>query len=131
MVDIGILILRCGLGVMFFAHGLQLAWGKFGGPGIEGFSKMLGGLGFNSPLLWAYLGGYTTLLGGLLLILGVFTRRASLFLLIFISVATVKVHLSKGFFITNGGYEYNFIIAICCLTLIIMGSGKYSLLNKF
>lgn len=131
MVDIGILILRLGLGIMFVAHGLQLAWGKLSGPGVVEFSKMLANLGFNPPLIWAYLAGYTTLVGGVFLILGIFTRGSSFFLLIFILVAAVKVHLSKGFFITNGGYEYNFVIAACCLALIVMGGGKYSLLNKF
>ena len=38
--------LRLGLGVMFIAHGLQKALGAFGGPGIEGFSKMLSARAF-------------------------------------------------------------------------------------
>jgi len=131
MVDKGLLILRMGLGIMFLAHGLQIAWGKFGGPGPQGFSESLATLGFNPPLVWAYIGGYTLLLGGVFLILGIFTRISSFFLLIFIVVAAIKVHLSKGFFITNGGYEYNFVITVCCLALMVMGAGKYSLLNKF
>ena len=131
MADLGILILRLGLGIMFFAHGIQLAFAKLGGPGPEGFSRMLSGLGFSPALFWAYLAAYTTLIGGLCLIAGVFTRVSSFALLVFIAVAAAKVHLSKGFFIMSGGFEYNFVIACCCLALILLGPGKFSLFNKF
>ena len=127
LVDFAALLLRFGLGVMFLAHGLQLAWGKLGGPGSAGFSKMLAGLGFSGPLFWAYVAGYTTLIGGACLLLGLYTRIAALLLIIFITVAAVKVHLSKGFFIMNGGYEYNFIIFIALLALIFLGAGKFAI----
>ncbi len=131
MLDWGILILRLGLGIMFFAHGLQLAFGRFGGPGVSGFAKMLSGLAFPAPLFWAFLAAYTTLIGGLFLILGIFTRLAAASLLIFILVAAFKVHLAKGFFMQSGGFEYNFIIACVCVTLIILGPGGFSLIKKF
>lgn len=130
MADLAFLILRLGIGVMFFAHGLQ-AFGMFGGPGIKGFSDMLSGLGFSPAPAWAYVGACTELFGGLLLALGVIPRLAALFLLVFITVAACKVHLSKGFFIQSGGFEYNFIIACVCLALLVAGAGKYSLFNKF
>jgi putative oxidoreductase len=131
MMDLASLVLRIGLGVMFIAHGLQLAFGKFGGPGVTGFSEMLSGMGFTPALFWSYTAAYTTLVGGIFLISGIFVRGASFLLLIFITVAAVKVHLAKGFFLGKGGYEYNFIIACVCIALIIMGAGKYSLMNKF
>ena len=131
MLDLGLLVLRLGLGIMFFAHGLQMALGKLGGPGVGGFAKMLSGLGFTPAVFWSALAGYTTLIGGLCLILGVFPRAASFALFIFIAVAAVKVHLSKGFFLQSGGYEYNFVIAAGCLALILSGAGKFSIFNKF
>ncbi|MEI6631179.1 MAG: DoxX family protein [bacterium] len=131
MLDLGILILRLGLGIMFFAHGLQIAFGKLGGPGPEGFSKMLSGLGFSPAIFWAYLAAYTTLIGGLCLFAGLFTRVASFALLIFITVAAVKVHIAKGFFIMSGGFEYNFVIACGCLALLLLGAGKFSISDKF
>jgi len=131
MLNLGILILPLGLGIMFFAHGIQHAFGKLGGSGLEGFSKMLSGLGFSPAILWAYLAAYTAFIGGLCLIAGLFTRAASLALLIFIIVAAVKVHLAKKFFIMSGGFEYNFVIACGCLALIFLGAGKFSILDKF
>jgi putative oxidoreductase len=42
-------------------------------------------------------------------------------------VAIVTVHLSKGFFVSNGGYEYPLILAIAALTFAITGPGQISL----
>lgn len=127
MIDWAILVLRLGIGIMFFAHGLQMAFGLFGGPGISGFTQFLVSLGFLPARLWAYLAAYTTFIGGLCLILGIFTRGAASLLLIFIVVAAVKVHLAKGFFLQSGGFEYNFVIAAACIALIIAGAGKFGL----
>ena len=129
--NIAILVLRLCLGAVFVAHGLQAAFGLFGGPGVEGFSKMLSGMGFAPALFWAYVGAYTELVGGLFLVFGIFTRIAALFILIFMAVAVLKVHLSHGFFIQTGGYEYNFVIICVCIALIILGGGKFSITKKF
>ena len=125
MLDWGILVLRLGIGIMFMAHGLQMAFGLFKGPGVNGFSNMLSGLGFVPAIFWSYVASYTVLLGGIFLILGIQTRGAATLLLVFILTAAIKVHLSKGFFLSNGGLEYNFVIAAACLALILLGPGKY------
>jgi len=131
MVDFAILILRISLAAVFLGHGLQAAFGALGGPGINGFSNMLSGMGFKPALLWAYMGAYTELIGGLFLLLGIFTRLTSLLILIFMAVAVLKVHLSKGFFIQVGGFEYNFVIICVCIALMILGSGKFGITKKF
>jgi len=130
MADLGCLILRLGLGIMFFAHGLQIALGKFNGPGPEGFSKFLSGAGFIPAIFWAYLAGYSILIGGAFLILGIAVRLASIPLIIFILVALFKVHISKGFFLASGGYEYNFVIFMALATLMLLGPGKFSIFKK-
>ncbi len=127
MIDWGILILRLGVGIMFVAHGLQMAFGLFGGPGIKGFSKMLSGLGFFPAIFWSYIASYTVFFGGLFLILGVKTRGSATLLLIFILTAAIKVHLGKGFFLSDGGFEYNFVIGSACLALILLGPGKFTI----
>ncbi|MDD5408637.1 MAG: DoxX family protein [Candidatus Omnitrophica bacterium] len=130
MLNWGILVLRLALGIMFMAHGLQMAFGLFGGPGVKGFSQMLSGLGFAPAIFWSYVASYTVFIGGLLVIIGLQTRLASALLLIFILTAAIKVHLAKGFFLSNGGFEYNFIIAAICLALILLGPGKFIMFKK-
>ena len=125
MLDWVSLILRICLGTVFIAHGLQAVFGMFSGPGISGFSNMLAGLGFKPALFWAYVGACVELMGGLFLFFGIFTRISAVFLLIFMVVAVLKVHLAKGFFIQAGGFEYNFVIVCVCIALIILGSGKF------
>jgi len=130
MIDAGILVLRLGLGVMFMGHGLQKAFGMFGGPGVAGFAQFLGTLGFVPAQLWAYVAAYTELICGICLVLGVATRISSCLLLVLISVAAFKVHLSKGFFLQSGGFEYTFIIAAVCIALMLLGPGKFGLSQK-
>ena len=129
--DWAILILRLGLGIMFTAHGLQKVLGLFGGSGITGFSKMLGGLGFLPVLFWAYLAAYVELIAGLSVIAGLFVRTASFLLLVVMAVAVLKVHLKKGFFLANGGFEYNFVIIYVCIALMALGAGKLAITRRF
>jgi putative oxidoreductase len=130
MNDVAILALRVCIAVVFIGHGLQAVFGFFGGPGINGFSQALSALGFKPALLWAYIGGLTELLGGVCVLFGVTTRIAASFILIFISVAAVRVHVAKGFFLQSGGFEYTFVLACLCVALILLGPGKYSVMKK-
>lgn len=129
MIDIGLLILRVCLGAMFALHGMQKVFGLFAGPGVNGFAKYLASIGFAPPVFWAYVAGCTELVGGLFLVLGLFTRGAAAFLCALILIAAVKVHLKNGFFLQNGGVEYTFIIASVCIALALMGGGKYSVIK--
>lgn len=124
------LVLRLGLGIMFTAHGLQMALGMFGGPGVKGFSEMLSKMGFTHPVIWSALACYSALIGGICLILGLCTRIAIIPLIIFMVVAVAAVHISKGFFISSGGYEYNFIIICALVALFILGGGKFGITSK-
>lgn len=124
------LILRFCMGVVFTAHGLQKTFGAFAGPGISGFANSLGNLGFSPPLFWAYFAAYLEFVGGLFLLLGIATRVASSLLFILMVIAVLKVHLAKGFFLSGGGFEYNFVIACGLLCLIILGSGKFGITKK-
>ena len=130
MMDWASLILRIGIGVIFMAHGLQKAFGMFSGPGIDGFSKMLSGLGFAPAVAWAALAAYIELLGGLCVLLGLGTRIAAALIFILMCVATIKVHLAKGFFLSNGGFEYSLLILCASAALMLVGGGKFSVLKK-
>ena len=129
MMDIGLLVLRVCLGGMLMAHGMQKLFGYFGGPGISGFAKYLTSLGFAPPTFFAYFTGCTELLGGFLLVIGLFTRGAAAWLFIFMCIIIFKVHFSNGFFMQNNGFEYPLIIASVCLALALMGGGRYAVVK--
>ncbi len=46
-------------------------------------------------------------------------------------VAIAKLHGAKGFFVARDGFEYQFLILMTCIALVLTGSGKFSLFNKF
>jgi putative oxidoreductase len=126
-----ILPIRLALGAIFIGHGAQKVFGVWGGSGIQGFSQMLAGLGFSPVSFWAYLEAYVELLGGICLLLGAFSRTAATLVFILIVVAIYKVHFKNGFFLAQGGYEYNLLILAACLAVMIAGGGALALTKKF
>ena len=127
MIDVGLLVLRLVLGVIFIGHGAQKLFGSFGGPRIAGFAKMLEQMGVKPGKLMAILAGLAEFFGGILVILGFLTPLAALALIVVMTVAVFTVHLKSGFFVTNGGYEFNLALAGMALTLLIVGAGAYGL----
>ncbi len=116
------LVLRVVVGLVFALHGYQKL--EMGIPGVAGF---LTGLGFPMPELFAVLLIAAELLGGILLILGLFTYWNTRILGIVAVVALLTVHVTKGFFLASGGYEYILLILAATISLMITGPGKWSL----
>src|ERR1043166_1124428 len=124
--DLGLLLLRLTLGTVFLAHGAQKAFGSFGGPGFEGATGFIGSLGFRPARAWAALVGGELVAGGLF-VLGLLTPLAGLLVLATMAVAIAKVHGPKGFFVQNGGFEYNLVLIIAAVALAAVGPGAFSL----
>jgi putative oxidoreductase len=129
--DFTVLILRITIGVIFAAHGAQKLFGLFGGSGIEGFANMLGGLGFAPAIFWAWTAAIAEGIGGLFLIAGVLPRLSALAIGITMLVAVATIHGAKGLFASKGGFEYQLLILSVCVSIIMTGSGRFSLFNKF
>lgn len=120
--DIGQLILRVALGSVFMWHGYDKVFVK-GSAAISGF---LASLGIPAPSVMVYLLSYGELVGGLLLILGALTFWVSLGHVIIATVALFMVHLSNGFFVSDGGYEFVMLIGAGSLFFLTAGPGKYA-----
>jgi len=125
--DTGLLILRIAVGLTLVGHGTQKLFGWFGGYGLEGTGGFLEQLGFRPGRRAALMAGLTEAGGGALLALGLLTPLAATMVIAVMLVAIVSVHLSKGFFVSNGGYEYPLLLAVAALTLAITGPGQLSL----
>ena len=108
-------VLRILLGLLFFQHGAEKIWGFAGGRIEHNYLTMRG---FAGPL---------EVVGGGLLILGLFTRTTCFILCGEMAVAYFTRWAPRGFWpISNGGEE----AVICCylfLWLVTAGPGPISL----
>ena len=84
-------------------------------------------LGFRPGRVHAALAGGAELVGGLLIALGLLTPVGSALVLAVMVVAIASVHLPKGFFVSDGGAEYNLVIMAAVAALAFIGPGAYSL----
>src|SRR5215831_571761 len=125
--DIGLLVLRLAVGLTMAAHGGQKLFGWFGGYGIAGTGGFMESLGFRPGKVHATLAGLSELVGGLLIALGLLTPVGAALVLTVMVVAIGSVHLPKGFFVSDGGFEYNLVIMSTVVALAFAGPGAYSL----
>ena len=119
-------MLRFVTGAILVPHGGQKLFGWFGGAGFEKFSEIFGNIGYKPGSIWALIVGLTELVGGTCLALGLFTRVAALFILIFM-INAVWFTSAKGFFWTAQGSEYSLLIGFAALTFLLRGGGKCSI----
>jgi putative oxidoreductase len=122
-------IVRITLGTIFIAHGGQKVLGLFGGPGLEGFVKWIGGFGV--PPMLAYLAAFAEFTGGLLLFCGIAAELGALLVIPVMLGAVILIHWKHGFFSQDGGFEYPLSLIFFSLAIIVGGPGKYALYDGF
>jgi putative oxidoreductase len=84
-------------------------------------------MGTPLPLFFSTVVTLVELLGGVVLILGLFTRLVVVPLAIDMLVAILTVHLTNGFFTNSNGYEFPLVLLAACVALMLGGSGEASL----
>ena len=118
---------RIALGWIFIAHGGQKLFGLWGGSGLKGFAMNLESLGMAPGMPFALMAASAEFFGGLMVLLGIFARWGALFIMGVMVVAIATVHGKNGFFMMNQGYEYNVALLGLALTILLGGSGKFSI----
>ncbi|MCB1512611.1 MAG: DoxX family protein [Hyphomicrobiaceae bacterium] len=121
--DLAATILRVSMGVLFLAHaGLKLF--IFTPAGTAGY---FASLGLPGPL--AYLVIAAELLGGIALILGVYSRWVSLALVPILLGSIYVPHGAAGFFFSNegGGWEFPAFWTVTLVVQALLGDGAYAL----
>jgi putative oxidoreductase len=118
----GLLALRVALGAMFIAHAL-LKYLVFTMPGFEGF---LAKVGLPGALAWPIV--LAELLGGVAIVLGVYSRFVSIALLP-VLLGALAIHFPNGWLFTapNGGWEYPAFLVVAAITHILSGDGAFAL----
>ena len=130
--DWSLMLLRLATGIMILPHGLQKAFGMFGGGGISGTVEFLNG-GLHIPVLLVYLAIAAEILGGVGLILGVLTRVAAFAVLCNMVIGVLMVHLPNGFFMNwsgtqkGEGVEFHLLAVSILLVIMVRGAGAFSI----
>lgn len=122
--DLGLLILRIGIGASFcYFYGIPKL---MAGPQMwEGIGGSMGKLGIHFlPVFWGFMAALSEGLGGLLIVLGIFTRTAAAFLAFTMAIAVVH-HVTSGDELVKASHAIE--SGIVFLALMCMGSGKYAI----
>lgn len=123
----GPIAIRIPVGLILAAHGSQKLFGWFGGFGLEGTGQWMDSIGLAPGYLMALLAGSAEFFGGLALVLGVVVRPAAAALAFAMLVAIFAVHIDKGLFVTNNGYEFALALLAATVSLLITGAGRASI----
>lgn len=125
-------VLRLTLAVVMLPHGLQKAFGWFGG---YGWSGTMGFLTESIGMPWLFAAGVILLelLGPLLLLVGLGSRVVALGFVGLMVGAIVTVHAEHGFFMNwsgqqqGEGFEYHLLVIGAALGLAFSGGGLWSM----
>ena len=118
-IDVAALVLRLSLGTMFVAHA-ALKYFVFTPAGTVKFFQSIG---LPGPLAYATI--VAELVGGILLLLGAYTRVVS-FALVPILIGATWAHSGNGWLFTspNGGWEYPAFLTLAAVAAGLVGSGR-------
>ena len=122
-----IFLLRVGFGIMFILHGFPKI---IGGP--ETWAQVGGAMGFVglgfAPAFWGFMASVSEFLGGVLLVIGLLTRPAALFMAFTMLIATI-MHISVGDPMSTVLHPLKGLVAF--IALIYGGPGRYAIDNKW
>jgi putative oxidoreductase len=119
------LVVRIIAGIIMATHGFQKLQA---GPG--NFGEFLAQLGVPLPTLMGYVVTLVELLGGILLIIGLFSRLAALLLTIDLGVAILLVKVNVGLIAPpqqGAGAELDLALIAGFLVILFAGPGSVSL----
>jgi putative oxidoreductase len=116
---LALFVMRLALGAVIVGHGYHKVFG-----GLHHHVQFVASLGL--PGWTAYLSAFAEFFGGVLVLIGLFTRAAAFAICIDLSVAIAKVHIHNGM-IGPGGYEFPLALATLAFALIFFGAGPIAL----
>ncbi len=128
--DLGLALVRVGLGALFIAHGLRNVFGFWGGAGLNGYEQSLVDIGYQHAGILVYAGVGVQIGAGVLLVLGLFTplaAAAAVAYLVNALLAAVVTQPESGYFpfFVPDGHEYLVTLIVVAVALCLTGPGRY------
>jgi putative oxidoreductase len=123
MADLAWALMRMALGVLSIGHGLPKLLGGMETWKFLGSATQVIGISF-LPAAWGLAGACIEFFGGILLILGFYTRIACLFLIGMMIIATLW-HLKRGD--PFSAYSFPITLIVVFAAMFVIGAGKFSL----
>jgi putative oxidoreductase len=129
------LLLRVWVGGVLILYALRSSFGFFPNTGvpvqtIAGTAAYMEKFGWRPGLFWAWLSTINNLVGGAMLMLGLFTRPVALTCTAILFLSACH-HVKDGFFSNQNGFEHYALWSFCALLFLFYGSGPYSLDHLF
>lgn len=112
---LALFVMRLALGAVMVGHGYHKVFG-----GLHHHVQFVQSLGL--PGWSAYLSAFAEFFGGLLVLIGLFTRAAAFAICIDMCVAIAKIHFRNGL-MGEHGYEFPLALASLAFALIFFGGG--------
>ena len=109
--------IRAALGVIFIVHSLK----KFEPAWQNWLLNMSLPPELQLPI------ALTELIGGIMLLVGVLTRITGVLFSLILLGAIFQIRWENGFFISEGGWEWDLVMLAVALTIIAAGPGKISI----
>lgn len=116
---LALFVMRLVLGAVMVVHGYHKVFG-----GLHHHVQFVQSLGL--PGWSAYLSAFAEFFGGLLVLVGLFTRAAAFAICIDMCVAIAKVHIQNGLTGEHGA-EFPLALAALAFALIFYGAGAIAL----
>jgi len=111
--------MRLALGAVMIGHGYPKVFGH-----LHETANFIASL--HLPAWLGYVSAFAELLGGILVVVGLFTRAAAFALCVDMGVAIAKVHWHHGL-LGAGGYEFPLSLGALAFALIFFGAGPIAL----
>ncbi len=124
---LGMALLRLVVGALFVGHGAQKTLGKFGGYGPDGTGQFFESIGLRPGKPLALAAGGSEMTGGALLALGWATPLAATLITSVMTQAIRTVHIDKGPWVSDGGWEYPAVVIAGMFAITDAGPGPWSM----
>ena len=123
--DVGLLLVRVVFGALLAAAGLQKLLGWFGGQGLTETGAVFEQIGYSPGVFFAAVAGLLETVGGLLLLLGLFTPLACS-IVIGVMLNAVSATWAGGLF-GPSGYQPALLYATAGVLIACTGAGALAL----